>query len=389
MRADLRATTDERDRRLPGDELVPDPALVITNGISIDARPADVWPWLLQMGSGRAGWYAYDFVDNDGKPSATEVLPALQQIEVGAVMPSLPGADDSFVVSAYAPNQDLVLSVPGPDGKAGVSWEFFLLPEQSGGTRLLVRGRVSRTWPAGMQAEQAPRPKRPIESVYAVLAKIPREVMFPIALLGHDAMQARQLRGIKRRAEGVITQRRVRWAKMAAAAGCLAALGYGGLKALWAMGATIGINDPGQLRPAGTTPALWALENLGTTGLAALAVLILLALVHPRGTRVQRLIVRPLGWLGTVMVIPGAVGLAEILDYIARTHLFPPVELGGVSPLTYVFVYACFLTLGLAFAATSFLTREPGYLQHRRLQPSQAAAEHSAPKAAPRTMRSH
>lgn len=370
MRTDLRATRAERDRRLPGDQLVPDPDVVINNGISIDARPADIWPWLVQMGSGRAGWYAYDFVDNDGKPSATAVLPTLQQIDVGAVMPSLPGARDSFVIASYTPDRDLVLTVPRPDGKAGVSWEFYLQPELPRGTRLLVRGRVSRAWPAGMQAEAAPRPKRPIEFVYAVLARIPRRVMFPIALFGHDAMQARQMRGIKRRAEGTITSRPARWARMAAAAGCVGALGYGGLKALWALGVTVGIDKPAHLRPAGTSTGEWALENLATTGLAALAALILLGLVQPRITAVPALILRTLGWLGTIMVVPGVAGLALILDYMAGTHLFPPTNLGGVSPVTYVFVYACFLTLGLAFAATSLLTMWPNSQQHRRLEPT-------------------
>lgn len=380
MRADLRATTDERNRRLPGDELVPDPDVVMTNGISIDAGPADIWPWLVQMGSGRAGWYAYDFVDNDGKPSATTVLPALQQIEIGAVMPSLPGASDSFVVASCTPNHDLVLSVPQEDGKAGVSWEFFLQPERTGGTRLIVRGRVSRAWPAGIRTEAAPRPRRPIEFVYALFARIPRSVMIPIALFGHHAMQARQMRGIKRRAEGAITPRPKRWATIAAAAGCLGALGYGGLKALWAVGSTVGIENPQQLRPAGTSMGLWTLENLATTGLAALAALILLGLVQPRLIGVPRLILRALGWLGTIMVIPGAVGLAETLDYVAGTRLFPPVELGGVSPATYVFVYVCFLTLGLAFAATTFLTMERGSQRKRRMELSAGNGRRSGAK---------
>ena len=184
--------------------------------------------------------------------------------------------------------------------------------------------------------------------------------MLPMALFGHGAMQARKMHLIKRRVEGDITLRRVRWAKVTAAAGCLGALGYGGLKALWALGATVGIDNPVELRPAGTSTGLWALENLATSGLAALAALILLGLVQPRSKGGPRRMVRSFGWLGTIMVIPGGVGLAEILDYVAGAHLFPPVELGGVSPVTYVFVYACFLTLGVAFAATSFLTMERG-----------------------------
>lgn len=148
------------------------------------------------------------------------------------------------------------------------------------------------------------------------------------------------------------------WAKWTAAAGCLGALGYGGLKAAWALGVTIGIDHPAQLRPAGTSDGLWLIENLATAALAGIAALILLALILPAGAFVPRWIVRTLGWLGTVMVIPGAVGLAEILDYIGGTHLFHGTNLGGVSAGAYVFVYICFLALGLAFAGTTFLTRE-------------------------------
>jgi hypothetical protein len=128
------------------------------------------------------------------------------------------------------------------------------------------------------------------------------------------------------------------------------------------MGATIGMSDPAQLRPAGASDGMWVVENLGTVALAALAVAILAALVLPSGAIVPRGLVRALGWLGAIMVVPGALGLAEVIDYLAGTHLFRDVQLGGVSAATYVFVYICFLTLGLAFAATTFLTRpsKPG-----------------------------
>lgn len=139
--------------------------------------------------------------------------------------------------------------------------------------------------------------------------------------------------------------------------GCLGALGYGGLKALWALGAMFGVDDPAQLRTSGVSDSLWAIENFGTVVLAALAALILIALVVPVGAVVPRPILRTLGWLGTVMVVPGAVGLVESLDYIAGSHVFTGIRLGGISPGTYVFVYLCFLMLGLAFAATTLLTR--------------------------------
>ncbi len=170
------------------------------HAITIAAPPERVWPWLVQMGSRRAGWYSYDWVDNDGHPSATEIIPALQHLAPGDVMPSLPGAEDSFIVGAVQPERDLVLTVPAAAGGLMVSWEFFLEPLAQRRTRLLVRGRISSQWPGGGAEKPAASP-RPIERVYALLARIPRWLMAPVALFGHGVMQARQLRGIKRRAE--------------------------------------------------------------------------------------------------------------------------------------------------------------------------------------------
>lgn len=177
------------------------------------------------------------------------------------------------------------------------------------------------------------------------------------ATSGSAPWQTSDSRRLERGATPVAIAATERWARWTAAAGCLGAIGYGGLKASWAAGATFGMVDPGQLRQPGTATGIWAVENLATVALAALAALILLALVLPAGTFVPRPILRTLGWLGTIMVVPGAVGLVGILDYIAGTHLFRDTKLGGVSPATYVFVYICFLTLGLAFASTTFLTR--------------------------------
>jgi hypothetical protein len=72
------ATRDEVARPLPGEHLL-DATHSTTRAITIEASPEKVWPWLAQIGYGRAGWYSYDWIDNDGKPSATRVLPDLQQ----------------------------------------------------------------------------------------------------------------------------------------------------------------------------------------------------------------------------------------------------------------------------------------------------------------------
>src|SRR5271166_2507200 len=145
--ASVRATPQERKRSLPADHLIPNTADIVMHAITISAPPERVWPWLIQMGSGRAGWYSYDWVDNDGQPSATEVIPVLQHIAPGDVMPSLPGVKDSFIVGAVEQVRDLVLTVPAAGGGLMVSWEFFLEPLAQRRTRLLVRGRISSQWP--------------------------------------------------------------------------------------------------------------------------------------------------------------------------------------------------------------------------------------------------
>jgi hypothetical protein len=198
----VRASPIERRRSLPGDALIPDAAATVMHAITISTTPERIWPWLVQMGAGRAGWYSYDWVDNDGHPSATEIILSLQHVAPGHVMPSLRGDKRSFIVHAVEPARDLVLVVPAAAGSFLVTWEFFLEPFAPGRTRLLVRGRVSAQWSGGATATPSAR-SRLIERVYALLAKMPRWLMVPAAKFGHGIMQARQLRGIKRRAETV------------------------------------------------------------------------------------------------------------------------------------------------------------------------------------------
>lgn len=79
----VRADDTERKRVLPGDELVATPIASITDAITIRRVPNDVWPWLVQMGAGRGGWYSYDFIDNRGYRSADSILPQFRSIWCG------------------------------------------------------------------------------------------------------------------------------------------------------------------------------------------------------------------------------------------------------------------------------------------------------------------
>jgi hypothetical protein len=81
------STREEQDRPLPGDYCTPKPMAVTTHAITIDAPPERVWPWLVQMGWGRGGWYTARWVDRalfpKNGPSADRIVPELQDLKVG------------------------------------------------------------------------------------------------------------------------------------------------------------------------------------------------------------------------------------------------------------------------------------------------------------------
>jgi hypothetical protein len=81
------ATEEEVIRGMVGDDIVKSPSFIATRAIEIDASPEDIWPWVIQMGYGRAGFYSYDFLDNDGNPSADRILPEYQDLTVGDLVP--------------------------------------------------------------------------------------------------------------------------------------------------------------------------------------------------------------------------------------------------------------------------------------------------------------
>ena len=122
----VRAAPDEKDRILAGDDLILQPIGAVNHAITIHCPPRCVWPWLAQMGAGRAGWYAYDFIDNGGQKSAERILPEYQQIAVGSVFPAVPRAKDVFVVAQWEFEKSLVLSWRTPEGRCQTTWAFIL-----------------------------------------------------------------------------------------------------------------------------------------------------------------------------------------------------------------------------------------------------------------------
>ena len=131
------ATDDEVHRNLPGDDLLGLAASSTTRAITVDVSPEDVFPWLMQLGYGRGGWYSYDWIDNDGQPSIERIDPALQQLAVGDRIEMLPGMGP--VVRDIEPNHHIVSA-----GDAD-SWCLLVEPTSDGKTRLISRWR--QHWP--------------------------------------------------------------------------------------------------------------------------------------------------------------------------------------------------------------------------------------------------
>jgi hypothetical protein len=192
---------------MPVDTLVPEPIFESTHAVTIDASPERVWPWIAQMGAGRAGWYSWDAIDNGGAPSRTRIVPELQSLARGDIVPAVPGAQDAFVVAAVDPPRDLVLTVPDGHGGTAVGWEHALDPLPGERTRLIVRARASSQWLARASATPpTDHPRFFIERVYAALAMLPGPLLIAVATLGHRIMEARHLRGIQRRSTAASAQ---------------------------------------------------------------------------------------------------------------------------------------------------------------------------------------
>lgn len=77
------ATADEISSTYPGDELIGECTSGATMAATLPGPPERVWPWLVQMGGGRGGWYSLDWVDNKGAPSAERIVPEWQRLEIG------------------------------------------------------------------------------------------------------------------------------------------------------------------------------------------------------------------------------------------------------------------------------------------------------------------
>ena len=205
---------EDSGRSLRGDDLVVNPSVIDTRSLIVDAPPSAVWPWLVQLGYGRGGWYSYDQLDMKGS-SARRILPEYQSLAEGDIVPTHPGG--GFVARIVEPDTALVLyldhdlvqdqmqsavgkrggdsldgideEMPGGLQFAGAlgdmtmpefraSWAFILDPEEGGKTRLIERFRV---WTAE--------------------GGLPQKLGMPVMGMGVFVMTRKHMLGVKERAE--------------------------------------------------------------------------------------------------------------------------------------------------------------------------------------------
>jgi hypothetical protein len=174
------ATAEEAARPLPGDDLLDPADIVATRAIGIDAPPSAIWPWLVQMGPGRAGAYTFDWIENLfglNMHSADRIHPEWQSLDVGEILRS---REDRPGMRVEILEPERMLSNRSEAGDW--VWTFVLEP-QNGSTRLISRNRIAMKGAAAGQ-------------------HLGMLVMEPGSLV----MERKMLLGIKQRAERLYVQ---------------------------------------------------------------------------------------------------------------------------------------------------------------------------------------
>jgi len=168
------ATDAEVNAAMPGDDLLGPAAFTATRAITIDAAPADVWSWLVQVGFGRAGFYSYDWADNLGRRSARELLPEYQSPRPGDLAaPMAEPADERTAFTVAVAEEPEVLVWIKPDS----TWAWRLTDSGAGQTRLVTR----------LKARYEPGPFLPVTVLLMEVGDFP--------------MMRRMLQGLAERAE--------------------------------------------------------------------------------------------------------------------------------------------------------------------------------------------
>jgi hypothetical protein len=140
-------TADERAARFPGDDLVKSSARMVNRGLTINAVPDQIYPWILQIGADKSGMYSYTWLENlvGCKMAKDEnIRPEWQNLKEGDLMKMCAGdfAPPPYIVAQVIPNQAVVFGHKENDQWVEL-WAFVLIPQADGTTRLITRTRTN------------------------------------------------------------------------------------------------------------------------------------------------------------------------------------------------------------------------------------------------------
>ena len=187
------STVAERERAWPGDEFVASPHETYTRAVHVAAPAKDIWPWVVQFGLDRGGFYSYELLERVGGipvKNVESVIAEFQTLDVGdeiKLHPKAPG----IPVGALEPGRHICFGQPDHVPVAvdpRRSWSIYLEPESSEACRLVLRGRIESLREPTMLKQVGLGLEQPIDFV----------------------MEQRMLRTTRRLAEAVVRQRRGR-----------------------------------------------------------------------------------------------------------------------------------------------------------------------------------
>jgi hypothetical protein len=171
---------DEIERPMVGDDVCLRPQFNAARAVTVHAQPQEIWPWLVQIGFGRAGWYSYDLLDNLGRHSAERIMPEFQHLALGDWVPM------GSRVTPYTANRvtRMEANLLMLWEKGGGTWLWLLKPIDAEHTGLITRMRGRYGW------------RKPTIVIELILMEI-----------GDPFMMRKCLLGIKRRAEMLAAER--------------------------------------------------------------------------------------------------------------------------------------------------------------------------------------
>lgn len=185
------ATDEEVRADYPGSDLIPGSSRAGTMAVTVKAPPEAVWPWLVQMGADRAGWYSWDRLDNFGRRSADRIHPEWQAIAVGDHLAAKPDGSEWWEVAALEPGRFL-----------GLRMSVDLRGRPFDNAQARPRSFTDSIW--GFKLERLPDGStRVIVSGYWLLEPRWLQPLLSVAVLepSHWVMQTRQFANLRRRVE--------------------------------------------------------------------------------------------------------------------------------------------------------------------------------------------